>query len=386
MTLQLPDTADAIVVGGGIMGAMVARQLAIDGLKPVLLERGAFGGAVSSASLACIGTHMHHLDEVPALIETSRMWAGLAEQLGNPFEYERCGQLRFILHEEDIEVAQRWVTAEQGFGLRPELLSPEEVQEVEPLLTGPIFGASFSPDDATVNPFLAVRALLSDACMHGALAFHSTPVVEITHDGKAVTGVATTHGRISAPIVVLASGPWARSVAATAGVTIPIAPRQAQCLASTRQSPMLRTVIGACESAGGVENGYTQIQQTQSGQILFNTVISPDATNPGTKNIINEVPLRFVQDSIRTLGKLFPSLSTIPLLRSWVRFEAVTPDDRFLAGELGMPGLYIAAGDNGSGFCRAPYMANLVSALIREVDAGPFAELYTPSRFGEMSA
>jgi len=165
---------------------------------------------------------------------------------------------------------------------------------------------------------------------------------------------------------------------------VPIRPRQAQCLASVRQPPSLNTVIGACESAGGVETGYTQIQQARSGQILFNTVVAAEGSQTNCLERIQEVPLSFVRDSIRMLTLLFPSLAHLPLLRSWVRFEAVTPDDRFLTGPLPRRGLLIAAGDNGSGFCRAPYMAQLISRLVRGVDLGPFADLYNPLRFMEL--
>lgn len=386
MKPDLPGTADAVVVGGGIVGAAIARQLALDGLRPVLLEQGAFGGAVSGASLACLGTHMHNIDELGVLVETCSMWKELADELGNPFEYHHSGQLRFILREEDIAVAERWVAEERAFGLPPELLTPEEVRRIEPLLTGPIVGASWSPGDATVNPFLAVRHVLADGRRHGARTFHSVPVTGLIRDGDAVRGVRTGAGVISAPHVVLAAGPWSGRLASDAGLDVPIRPRQAQCLASVRQPPSLRTVIGACESAGGVETGYTQIQQARSGQVLFNTVVAPGPTKPHSEDRINEVPLRFVRDSIRTLTTLFPSLAEIQLLRSWVRFEAVSPDDRFLTGELPGQGLLIAAGDNGSGFCRAPFMAGLISRLVRGVDPGPFAALYAPSRFKELAA
>lgn len=386
MTAELPATADVVVIGGGILGAAVARQLALDGLEPVLLERSAFGGAVSGASLACIGTHMHNIDELSVLVETSSLWKELADTLGNPFEYHNCGQLRFILRPEDVVVAERWIKDERAFGLPPQLLRPEEVREIEPFLTGPIVGASWSPGDATVNPFLAVRHVLGDGCRHGVRAFHSTAVTRLLANGEIITGVRTASGDISTPHVVLAAGPWSARLAQSVGLSIPVRPRQAQCLASVRQPSCLNTVIGACESIGGVETGYTQIQQAKSGQILFNTVIAPGATRPDSEDQINEVPARFVRDSIETLTTLFPDLANIQLLRSWVRFEAVTPDDLFLTGALPRVGLTIAAGDNGSGFCRAPFMAKLVSRLVRGVDPGPSASLYSPSRFRELAA
>lgn len=385
MSETLPRSADVVVVGGGVVGTAVARQLTRDGLKTVLLESQAFGGAVSGASLACLGTHMHNLDELEVLVEACALWRGLSDELGDPFEYNHSGQLRFILREQDIVVAQRWIDGERAFGLPPQLLSPAEVREIEPRLTGPIVGASWSPGDATVNPFLAVRALLADGRRHGVAAFHATPVTGLAMRGDQVVGVETARGAIAADKVVIAAGPWSDRLTAKAGLRVPIVARQAQCLASTRQPPAtIRTVVGACESAGGVESGYTQIQQARSGQILFNTVVAPEGTLADAENRINEVPLRFVRDSIRMLTTLFPSLGAIPMLRSWVRFEGVTPDDRFLAGRLPVEGLYIAAGDNGTGFCRAPYLAGLMSRLLRGAAAKPGDALYDPARFAEL--
>ena len=75
--------------------------------------------------------------------------------------------------------------------------------------------------------------------------------------------------------------PGPAPLAATVGVSLPIVPRKAQCLATTRQPPRIRTVVGACKSDGGVDAGYTQIQQARSGQILFNTVLAGGIAEAG---------------------------------------------------------------------------------------------------------
>jgi sarcosine oxidase subunit beta len=187
--------------------------------------------------------------------------------------------------------------------------------------------------------------------------------------------------------------------------------------------PVIRRVVGACESAGGVEAGYTQIQQAREGQVLFNTVLaggtvqspssSPapgEAHSTGSRHasegdtghdssatgaassavtppaIVPPVDLAFVRDSVETLLWLFPGLADIAVLRSWVRYEAVTPDSRFVAGPAGPDGLWIAAGDNGTGFVRSPAIGRLITDGILG-HTPPFdATLYRADRFATAAA
>lgn len=384
-----PDTAEAIVVGGGVIGTMIALSLARAGLRPILLEARAFGGAVTGGSLAAIGTHMHGRAEFGILSHARDLWQALSDESADAIEYDRCGKLGFILTEADLATGKALVAEEQDQGGRAALLSPDEVRAHEPLLRGPVLAATFDPDTATVNPFRAVRALVRAARQEGAQLHESTPVARLLVESGRIAGIETASGqRIAAPHVVLACGPWSAKLAGGLGFDLPIVPRQAQCLASVRQKAgTLRHVVSSCEAEGGVDSGYTQIQQCRSGQILFNTVTAPVPAPEGAEDRVGEVPPGFVADSVTTLTGLFPTLSVLPILRSWVRFEAVTPDARFLAGALPVAGLHICAGDNGSGFCRAPVLAQLVAGDVTGTASLPAglrahaARLYDPMRF-----
>lgn len=372
---------DAIVIGGGIVGAMTAATLARRGLSVHLLERGDFGGAVSGGSLACINAHMNSLDELETLKWCGEAWAELDDRLDHSFEYNQSGKITFILREPDIAHAEAWIAAETPRGVVARLLTPTEVRVVEPGLTGPILAATWQPDAATVNPFFAVRALLADAADHGAVITSHVAVERILVQGGKVRGVATATGILAAPHVIIAAGPWTGDIAATAGVTLPIQPRKAQCLATTAQPPTILRVIGACESDGSIEAGYTQIQQAKSGQILFNTVLAGGQNDPTGRNAIPEVDRRFVFDSIQMLMHLFPATHGVELMRSWVRYEAVTPDDRFVIGPAGPDGLLIAAGDGGSGFVRSPAIAKIIADRIEGRETPFRTDIYAPSRF-----
>jgi sarcosine oxidase subunit beta len=376
--------SDIVVVGGGIVGAAVAATLAERGHAVCLLEQHDPGSAVSGASLACLGTHMIDAEEIPALQWACAAWAAFAGQAA--IEYRRCGQLRFLAREDERAIAQRWIDRERRAGLHPALLEPDEVRAIEPALDGPIVAATWSPDDALVNPFLAVRAFVNRARASGAQIRASTPVTAIETGGDRVVAVRCGDERIACRTVVLAAGPWTATLARTAGVDLPIVPRKAQCCATVSVAPVIRTVVGACRDDGGVDSGYTQIQQAQTGAILFNTVLGSGASARGSADAIPEIDRAFLRDSVATLLRLFPRLGEIELLRSWVRYEAVTPDDRFLIGRTGLDGLLVAAGDGGTGYVRAPLIGRAIADLLDGV-ASPFrTDLYDPLRFAAPAA
>jgi sarcosine oxidase subunit beta len=223
--------------------------------------------------------------------------------------------------------------------------------------------------------------LARDAVSRGLDLRIHTPARRIAVEGGKASVVLADDDTIAADAIVLAAGPWTRTLAATAGLDVPIAPRRAQCLATVSIPPSIRRVIAACESRGGVAAGYTQIQQAASGQLLFNTVLSGGLAAEGAQNHVPEVDPAFVRNSIRQLLWLFPSLSGVELLRSWVRYEAVTPDDRFLVGPTPIENLYLAAGDGGGGFARSVAIGRVIADHL-DGRPPPFdASAWSPGRF-----
>jgi len=380
--MSVPASADVVVAGAGIVGCATAYALAKRGLKVALVDKGNVGGAVTGASLACIGAHMVDIEELPLLLAACELWRGYQDELARDFEYQRCGQLRFIARDGDFVAARRWLDQERAGGLEVALLDPREVREIVPALAGPILGATWSPNDATVNPFLSCRALVEAACARGAELVTGTAVTGLTETGGRVSAVITTDGVIATRWLVNACGPWAGLLAERAGHGVPIQPRKAQCLATVGLPPTIPCVVGACEAGGGVEAGYTQIQQAKSGQVLFNTVLGGGLRDGGAEAQELSVDRAFVRDSIRTLLWLFPALHDVMLLRSWARYEAVTPDDRFLAGPFAaLQGFLMAAGDNGVGFTRAPLIAEALAGIITEGGSPHAIGCYDPERF-----
>ncbi|WP_440534670.1 NAD(P)/FAD-dependent oxidoreductase [Variovorax sp. YR566] len=374
------NRAKVVVVGAGVVGAAIAEAVSRTGRSVRIIEQGVPGGAVSGASLACISTHMQDKEELPFLIWNRDQWAALHARRSG-FEYARCGQLRFLRSEDEIESARYWIDTETACGLEPELLEPEAIRHIEPMLTGPIAAATWSLDSAVVNPFLAVRMLLEDAQAQGAQIQCHARATAVRVEHGCVVGVDTTRGPVDGDVVIIAGGPWTAQLAASVDVHLPIRPRKAQCLATVSQPLSIRTVVGACKSEGGVGVGYTQIQQSMSGQILFNTVLANGVEDSEDPDHVPEVDRSFIRDSIETFLFLFPGFADVELLRSWVRHEAVTPDNRFLVGPIGPTGLFVAAGDGGTGFTRAIGIGRVIADQLDGRESPFRTDIYDPSRF-----
>lgn len=371
-----------VIVGAGITGVVAAVFLSKSGHRVTLVEKGEIGGAVSGASLACITAHMIDLEEIELLRWSCQAWKDFARNSPVEFEYDHCGQIRIIEGEQELSAAIRYVDSERECGIGSSVVEGDQLIQIEPNLTSDIVAATFDPDSATVNPFLAIRAFILEAKSLGVIIRQHSPVDEVMVQNGRVVGVVSEGETISCDCVILASGPWTAELTRKWDIDLPILPRKAQCLATVAVAPkMIRRVVSSCEASSGVEAGYTQIQQSFSSQILFNTVLAGGLSESGAQDSNSEVDPDFVVDSIAQLLHLFPCLDGVQLLRSWVRYEAVAPDQRFLLGPLELDGLFIAAGDAGTGFLRAPAVGQLLSDMVSESEPFLRHDLYDPYRF-----
>ena len=376
-----------VVVGGGIVGCAVTLELARLGRQPLLLEAGGIGSGVTGASLAGITRHLAGgPDEVSFVIESAQRWESLGrefkDELGIDIELDRCGHLALIESSADGEtmaaIAQREavVALERAEGLEVEMIKSADVKKLVPKLNPHSFkAASWCAGDSKVNALLACRAMLGAAVRAGASVRTGQRVLDLRSGWR----LRTSNDEIRADSVVVAAGPWTPDVLALVGWehSIAITPKRAQCCATERLDDLVEPIISSARA--NLETGYTQLHQTRHGEVLFNTVVESgvarleanDEFDLGTDH-------HFLVRSARRLLELFPSLASTRVLRSWAGVEAWTPDRRFLIGQLpGHSGLFVAAGDSGLGFVRAPLIGRLVADLVAgrtpAFDLSPYA-------------
>ncbi|HBR59199.1 MAG TPA: FAD-dependent oxidoreductase, partial [Deltaproteobacteria bacterium] len=210
MTDKLPDRAQIIVIGGGIIGCSVAYHLAREGAKDVLLlERGQLTCGSTFHAAGLVGQLRNSANITRVLKNSVELYRSIEEETGQATGWKMNGGLRLACTQERWIELKRQASTAHSFGLEMELLNPQEAQELWPLMeVGDVIGTAFLPTDGQANPSDITQALAKGARMHGVKIFEDTTVngirLEDTGKGgaKKVVAVQTKNGEILCETVV----------------------------------------------------------------------------------------------------------------------------------------------------------------------------------------
>jgi sarcosine dehydrogenase len=224
MTKQLPKTAKAVVIGGGIIGCSTAYHLAKLGwTDTVLLERKKLTSGTTFHAAGLVGQLRTSANITQLLGYSVDLYKRLEAETGLGTGWKMNGGLRLACNEERWTEVKRQATTAQSFGLEMHLLNPQEAFDLWPLMTtDDLVGAAYLPTDGQANPSDITQALAKGARMAGVSIFEDTEVFDLDiHKGR-IRAVITAQGRIECERVVLCAGQWTRSFAARFGVNVPL--------------------------------------------------------------------------------------------------------------------------------------------------------------------
>jgi sarcosine oxidase subunit beta len=352
----MTDTADAIIIGGGVMGVSAAYQLARRGLQHVrLLERDLLCGG----STAYAGGGIRHQFSDPVGVELTRRslaaFERTGDELGVRLKIERRGYAYLISNERQRAAFGRNVAMQQGLGVEVYLLDQAETARLFPYLqTDDLLGASYTPNDTYADALTYTRALAARAEQLGVRLQPACEVYGVRREAERVVGVETSLGPIDAPTVVIAAGPWSALVGHLAGVDIPVQPRRREQyltapvpLAVLPETPYLLDQAGGFSvrrHGEGVMFGHTRpIEPT------FDTTPNPDF-GPG------------LQEQV---ARRCPAAASAPIVHAEAGLLEVTPDHNGIISAVpNVAGLYVLTGFSGHGFMHAPAAGELLAELI----------------------
>jgi glycine/D-amino acid oxidase-like deaminating enzyme len=240
----LARTTDVLVIGGGIVGAATAYQLAKRGASVTLLEADRLASGATGRNLGYIWVHTRRPGpELELVMATRNELEGLPEELGADFGLRTNGGLIYFTSEAQDVVMREFVDRRTADGVPMRLLDGDEARAMAPILPETVLGATYCPLDAQVDPNQYVRAFAAAAQRAGARVVEGAAARTFETDGRRITRVQTDIGPISAGQVVLATGAWSPFLAAGLGIELPIHPMRLQVVQTEPMPPRLDVVL-----------------------------------------------------------------------------------------------------------------------------------------------
>lgn len=389
-----------VVIGGGIIGAACARELARGGASVTLLEKDELAAGASGRNLGYLD-----VSKDPALAPLAReslpMYREVVEEA--PFRVfldgEALGTLALTLDADELEDLGAWIASARAIGVEVDELDARDLRELEPELAEGVLAAFLLHEGHRVDPGALTVALAHDARAHGAEVRHHSPARRLTREGERVTGVMTDDGPVAADVTLLAAGPWSATLLRQIAISVPISGARGWLVQAAPGRTLVHRWIqsGARRLLAGVGSARAaepsdlavsmrefaeasesvdvapMIQPAPDGSIVAGTSREP-ALSPDRQGI------DVARAVAREASRLVPALADAPVVATWSGVRPVSPDERPLIGRL-LDGLVIASGHGSEGVILGGGTARLVRAIVTGDDAPFDPAPFDPYRF-----
>ena len=348
------DSAEVVVIGGGVSGLSSAYFLARAGKDVVVVEKGTVGGEASGRSGGMISERVDEPPLIPLAVESLRLWPTLDDELGYPTEFTHQGRLQVAVMEEEMGDIISERDQAQRRGITVDLLDTSEIRDMIPWISDRTLGGTFFPNGGHANPQRSVQAFAWAFQDMGGMLYQNTAVTGMRVVDGRVSSVETTAGAIEADVVVSAAGPQTGLLAEMVGVHVPVAPARVEMLATAPLEPLFDIAL--------VGNGLYG-RQAARGNLLFGggphewidvgLTADPDKSN---------TPL--IRNIARRLADLLPGVADVPVLRSWAGVVEQAPDYLPIIDILDSPSNYVVVTASAHGFGLTPATGRVVSDLV----------------------
>jgi glycine/D-amino acid oxidase-like deaminating enzyme len=396
---------DVVVVGGGIIGAACARELARAGASVTLLEKDELAAGASGRNLGYLDTSK---DPVLAPLARASLGGYLEAVDDAPFpvflDREPIGTLALTIDEDELADLRMWVETAPAVGVRVERVEADALRVLEPELAPGVLEAWLLHEGRRVDPAALTVCLAADARSHGAQIRHHSPARRLIRRGERVTGVMTDDGPVETDLVLLAAGPWSAALVRPLGIWLPISAARGWLVQSAPGRPLVRhwiqsgarRLLAGRELAQAAEPSAVAIHMREFADGVETRDVSPMIQPAPDGSIVTgssrepalaaeayglDVPRAIA----RQASRLLPALADAPVVATWSGVRPISPDERPLIGALA-DGLVVACGHGSEGVILGGGTAELVRAIVLggdpPVDPAPF----DPHRFDESAA
>jgi glycine/D-amino acid oxidase-like deaminating enzyme len=363
---------DAVVVGGGIVGAATAAACGQAGMHVALVERDVIGGGATAAGMG----HIVVMDDSEAQLALTRysqvLWSELAPSLPINAEYETPGTIWLAADDEEMAEAERKLKYLRDRDVPAQLLNVRELGELEPNIKPGLAGALLVSEDAVIYPPTAALYLIQEAQKCGVDLYCGRSVVEMGR-GR----VLLDDGQeLAAPCAINATGVWAPEL----GGDIPVKKRKGHLVITDRYPDYIRhqlVELGYLKSAHSIATDSVafNVQPRKTGQILIGS-----SRQYGDETL--SVDQTILSAMLQRAEAYMPSIGSLNAVRVWTGFRAATPDKLPLIGpSLHDETVWLATGHEGLGITTSLATGALLAAALTGRQAPIALDPYLPCRF-----
>jgi glycine oxidase len=365
-------TADAVIIGGGVIGLTVARALARRGVRDVcVIERAALGTEASFAAGGILApqAEANGRDEFFELACRSRelypeFAAALREETGVDVELDSRGTLYVAFTDGDVDEIEKRYEWQSKAGLAVEKLTGAQARELEPCIAESVRGALRFPRDIQVENRRLLNALVNSVNNLGVKIATETNVELIEVERGCITGVQTSRGTINCKTVVVAAGTWSSTIEHSR--TPKIEPVRGQMICFDAKPQLTRHVIYS-------PRGY--LVPRRDGRLLAGST----SENAG---FTKQVTAGGISHILTNANEISPKISTLPIVDTWSGLRPRAADGLPVLGPCDeIDGLFYATGHYRNGILLAPVTGELIAEAVVAGRISPLLAAFSPNRF-----
>jgi glycine/D-amino acid oxidase-like deaminating enzyme len=378
----MTETAEVVIIGGGVTGASIAFHLARRGVRDVVLvEKSFLASGPTGRSSACVRQHYSTPETCRMVLKALRFFENFAEHTGGRTAgFTRTGYLLGVgdALRKPMEAS---VALQQSVGIDVRLMSPVELREIEPRLrVDDLVAGCYEPGAGSADPAQTTQGFAAAAREQGVRIREQTSVSGIRVERGRVAAVETSRGTIATRKVVNAAGAWAHHLARQVGVDVPITVCRHKI-----------ALVAWPEGARGphpmvydfVTNIYTRPET--GDMLLVGPLDSSERDDRADPDAYRE-GLDFDErtDLLARAATRFPALEAGHVAKHYAGCFDVTPDWHPVLDAAGPEGFHVAAGFSGHGFKLSPAVGDMVAGLVCEgKKPGDDVHAFRLSRFAE---
>jgi sarcosine oxidase subunit beta len=356
----MTETADVVIVGGGIEGAAAAWALAQRGVTDVFVaERNTVGSGMTGKSSGIVRCH-YGVSSLAAMATVGLELFEKAEEIfGTDIGFRQTGYVVGV-GEPNVDSLRKSLAAQRAVGVQTEEIDVGEVARLWPFADlSPFAAFAWEARGGYGDAYQTAQAFAVSARAAGVRVRQGTAMTDLLLDGDRVTGVRLADGtEVAAGTVVVATGVWTRELLARHGIDVPIRVVREQIVmispgVDLGPVPVFSDLVS-----------LQYIRPEPNGEVLFGNSDLSHVQDADPDDYLNRATEAFVDLTVDRVGTRFPGFTGAAITGSYAGCYDVTPDWNPVISRTGIDGLVVAAGFSGHGFKIAPAVGRLVADLV----------------------